>query len=98
VLGEVVGDAIDRGLGLADLTVAGELSLEVRALIGGKGTADALKPGIDALAVHVLLNVPAFIKQRNDRPVPHSLIDGIDVDDTAELRRRALLLLLMLIL
>lgn len=93
MLGDIVGDAIDGRLGLADLAVAREFSFEVGALVRGQVPADALKPDIDAFPVHILLDVASFVEQRHDSAVLYRLIDGIDVNESPKFHGGALFLL-----
>src|SRR5947209_5547190 len=92
MLRNVIGNAVDRRLGLADLAVARELALEVGPLVGRQVPADSLEPSVDAVDVYVLLDMPSLVQQRHDGAVLDRLVDGINVDETTELGRGALLL------
>src|SRR5262249_17513676 len=93
VLRYVVGDAIDRRLGLAYLAISSELPFEVGALVRCQIAAHPLEPQIDAGAIDILLDMTPLIEERHNSAIFHSLIDRISIDDPAKFHSGTLLLL-----
>lgn len=77
--------AVQTVVGLVDLVRIGEPALDVGFLPIGQTVGNGVEAVVNRLLVDVEAGLAFFVKEWDDRLVPHRLLHGIGVDDGAEL-------------